>query len=132
VGFRAERKRLHDELQADEEILASDPLALIEERPELDVLAHPVFVVTTRSVFVILSGTFQGVRRIDFDHIAAVERRLDRKLGNTLRLTMADGDVLTCVYEPRVQNQATADLITERFFGRIIKDTVQERVPPEE
>jgi hypothetical protein len=39
---------------------------------------------------------------------------------------MDGGDVMTFTYEPRSRLQVTADLITERFFGRIVKDTTDE------
>ena len=126
MAFRSERKRLGNALRPEEEILASDPLALIEERPELDVLSRPVLVVTKSSVFLILSGTHPEVSRIGLDDLAGVERKDDRKFGSTLRLTTAEGDDRTFVYEPRAHRQVTADLITERFFGRIVKDTADE------
>jgi hypothetical protein len=116
VSFRAERKRLAETLAADEEILARDPLSMIEERPELDVLSRPVLVVTNRSVFLILSGRRPEVTRLGLDALAGVERQDDKKLGNTLRLTMTDGQVHTFVYEPRALSHTTADLIAERFL----------------
>ncbi|HXQ59121.1 MAG TPA: hypothetical protein VN799_03455 [Acidimicrobiales bacterium] len=132
MGFRAEKKRLADALGAGEEILASDPLAMIEERPELNVLSRPVLVVTDRSIFLILSGKQPEVSRIGIDALAGVEREDDKKLGSTLRLTMTDGEVRTFVYEPRAPTQATADLITERFIGRNITDTSDTPSPPED
>jgi hypothetical protein len=126
MAFRSERKRLGNALRPEEEILASDPLALIEERPDLDVLSRPVLVVTNSSVFLILSGKKAEVSRIGLDALTGVERTDDRKFGSSLRLTMTDGDVRTFVFEPRAHGQVTADLITERFFGRIIKDTADE------
>jgi hypothetical protein len=126
MSFRAQRKRLRDSLRPGEEILAVDALCTIEERPELTVLSHPVLVVTTMSVYLILSGRQQEVSRIDFDSLVGVERTDDTKLGSTLRLIMDGGDVMTFTYEPRSRQQVTADLITERFFGRIVKDTTDE------
>jgi hypothetical protein len=126
MSFRAQRKRLRDGLRSGEEILAVDALCTIEERPELTVLSHPVLVVTTMSVYLILSGRQQEVSRIDFDSLAGVERTDDPIPGSTLRLIMDGGDVMTLTYEPRSRLQVTADLITERFFGRIVKDTTDE------
>ncbi len=116
MRFRAERKRLADALRANEEILASDPLAMIHERPDLNVLARPVLVVTDRSIFLILSGKQPEVSRIGLEVLAGVEREDDKKLGTTLRLTLIDGDVRTFVYEPRAPSHLTADLIAGRFL----------------
>jgi hypothetical protein len=126
MSFRAQRKQLSDSLRSGEEILAVDPLCTIEERPELTVLAHPVLVVTTLSVYLILSGRPPEVTRIDFDSLAGVERTDDTKRGSTLRLIMDGDDIMTFTYEPRSRQQDTADLITERFFGRVVKDTTDE------
>jgi hypothetical protein len=126
MSFRAQRRQLRNSLRSGEEILAVDALCTIEERPELTVLSHPALVVTTMSVYLILSGRPPEVSRIDFDSLAGVERTGDTKRGTTLRLTMDGGDVMTFTYEPRSRQQVTADLITERFFGRIVKDTADE------
>jgi hypothetical protein len=126
MSFRAQRKQLKDSLRSGEEILAVDALSTIEERPELTVLSHPVLVVTTMSVYLILSGRPPEVTRIDFDSLAGVERTDDPKPGSTLRLILDGGDVMTFTYEPRSRQQVTADLITERFFGRVVKDTTDE------
>jgi hypothetical protein len=123
MAFRSERKRLKDTLQPGEDILASDPLCTIDERPELTVVSHPVLVVTDRSIYLILSGKEQEVSRIDFDTVVEVHRKDDPVPGSTLRLAMGDGQVLTLTYEPRSRQQHTADLITERFFGRVVKNT---------
>jgi hypothetical protein len=123
MSFRAERKRLRDTLQPGEEILARDPLCTIDERPQLTVLAHPVLVVTNRSIYLILSGKEQEITGIDLDHLVDVQRTDDPVPGSTLRLTGGDGRVLTLTYEPRSRQQDTADLITERFFGHVVKDT---------
>jgi hypothetical protein len=125
MPFRSERKRLKDTLEPGEEILASDPLCTIDERPELTVVSHPVLVVTDRCIYLILSGKQQQVTRLDFDALVAVHRRDDPIPGSTLRLRMNDGQVLTLTYEPRARRQDTADLITERFFGRVVKDTAE-------
>jgi hypothetical protein len=126
VSFRAERKRLRDTLHPGEEILASDPLCTIDERPELTVLSHPVLVVTDRSIYLILSGREREVTRIAFDELAGVQRTDDPVPGSTLRLTMNDGQVLTLTYEPRSRRQDTADLITQRVFGRVAKNVSEE------
>jgi hypothetical protein len=131
VSFRAERKRLKDALRPGEEILARDPLCTIEERPELTVVSHPVLVVTTMAVYLILAGKPPEVRCVDFDALADVMRKDDRIAGSTLRLTMDDGEVLTVTYEPRARQQPTADLITERFFGRVVTDTDLESPSPD-
>src|SRR5580692_7455872 len=123
MSFRAERKRLRDTLQPGEEILASDPLCTIDERPELTVLAHPVLVVTDRSVYLILSGKEQEITAVELDALVDVQRTDDPVPGSTLRLTGPDGQVLTLTYEPRSRRQDTADRITERFFGRVVRDT---------
>jgi hypothetical protein len=123
MGFRAERRRLREALRHGEEILASDPLCTIDERPELTVVSHPVLVVTTMSAYLILSGKQPEVRRIDFDTLVDVKRKDDPVPGSTLRLIMDGGDVLTFTYEPRSYRLDTADLITERFFGRVVKNT---------
>jgi hypothetical protein len=123
MSFRAERKRLATSLGADEEILARDPLSMIEERPELNVLSRPVLVVTDLSIFLILSGKEPEVSRIGLDALAGVEREDDKKFGSTLRLTLTDGEVRTFVYEPRAPTHVTADLITERFLASHITDT---------
>jgi len=104
---------------------------VIEERPELNVLSRPVLVVTTMSVFLILSGKQPEVSRIGLDAHVRVDRKDHRKLGSTLRLTTADGVVRTFVYEPRAHIEPTADLITERFFGRIVTDTTDLSASPE-
>jgi hypothetical protein len=129
MGFRAERKRLGAALRSGEDIVASDRLSAIEERPELTVVSHPVLVVTNMSAYIVLSGKPQEVRRIEFDAIAVVTRTDDRKSGGALQLTMTDGEVLTLLYDPRDPLQAAGDLITERFFGRIVKDTARD-LPP--
>jgi hypothetical protein len=129
MSFRAERKRLRDTLHPGEEILASDPLCTIDERPELTVLAHPVLVVTDRSIYLILSGKEQEVTAIDFDQLVGVQRTDDPVPGSTLQLTGSDGRVLTLTYEPRRRRQDTADRITERFFGRVVKDTSDGTAP---
>jgi hypothetical protein len=126
VSFRSERRRLRDTLQPGEEILASDALCTIDERPELTVLAHPVLVVTDRSIYLTLSGKEQAITAIDFDALVDVQRTDDPVPGSTLRLTGHDGQVLTLTYEPRSRRQDTADLITERFFGRVVRDTAEE------
>jgi hypothetical protein len=126
MSFRAERKRLRDTLQPGEEILARDPLCTIDERPELTVLAHPVLVVTDRSIYLILSGKEQEITAIALDALVGVERTDDPVPGSTLRLTMPGDQVLTLTYEPRSRRQDTADRITERFFGRVVKDTSEE------
>jgi hypothetical protein len=123
VAFRTERKRLDGILAAGEEILASDPLSMIGERPELTVPAHPVLVVTTAAAYLLLHGPAAEVRRLDLDTLVAVARTDEPKLGSTLQLTLAGGEVCTYVYEPRQKILATADRITERFFGRIVTDT---------
>jgi hypothetical protein len=117
VAFRAERRRLRDVLRPGEEILASDALAAIAERPELTVVSHPVLVVTTLGVYLTLEGKPPEVRRIDFESLGAVDSRDDAKLGVTLRLTMTDGEVLTCAYDRRRTLPVTAGLIVERFAG---------------
>jgi hypothetical protein len=129
MSFRAERKRLRDTLQPGEEILARDPLCTIDERPELTVLAHPVLVVTDRSIYLILSGKEQEITAIALDALVGVERTDDPVPGSTLRLTMPGDQVLTLTYEPRSRRQDTADRITERFFGRVVKDTSEETPP---
>jgi len=126
MGFRAERRRLRDVLREGEEILASDPLCTIDERPELTVVSHPVLVVTTMSAYVILSGKQPEVLGIDFDTLVDVKRKDDPVPGSTLRLILDGGDVLSLTYEPRSHRQDTADLITQRFFGRVVKDTADE------
>jgi hypothetical protein len=131
MSFRAQRKRLRDTLRSGEEILASDALCTIDERPELTVVSHPVLVVTNMSAYLILSGKQQEVSRIDFESLADVKRSDNPIPGSTLPLIMDDGKVLTFTYEPRARQQITADLITERFFGRIVKDTTDEPSPPE-
>jgi hypothetical protein len=130
VSFRSERKRLADTLAPDEEILASDALCAIDERPELTVLSHPVLVVTTTSAYLILSGKTPEVTRIDVGELTAVMRTDDPVPGSTLRLTTKAGVVLTLTFEPRSRRQITADLITERFFGRVVKDTTDEAGGP--
>ena len=124
MTFRAERKRLRDILHSGEEIQASDPLCAVEERPELTVVAHPLLVVTDRSVYLILSGKQPEVSRIDLDTLVEVTRTEDPVPGSTLRLTANDGAVLTLTYEPRTRQHHTADLITKHFFGRVVNDTV--------
>jgi hypothetical protein len=126
MRFTRERRQLRDSLRPGEEILASDVLCAIKERPELTVLSHPVLVVTSMSVYLVLSGKEKEVRRVDFDDLAAVERTDDPVPGSTLRLVLRDGDVLTFDYEPRSYQQGTADEVTKRFFGRIVKDTAAE------
>jgi len=126
MNYRRERRRLRDRLRPGEEILASDVLCAIKERPELTVLSHPVLVVTSLSVYLVLSGKEEEVRRVDFDDLAAVERTDNPVPGSTLRLVRRDGEVLTFDYEPRSYTQGTADEITKRFFGRIVKDTAVE------
>jgi len=121
--FRAERKRLRDTLRAGEEIVASDPLCLIGERPELTVVSHPRLVVTTTGVYLLLSGKQPEVLALDFATLVAVTRTDDPLPGCTLGLTAADGTVLTLTYEPRTRQHPTADVITEHFFGRVVKDT---------
>jgi hypothetical protein len=123
VSFRAERKHLKDTLQPGEEILASDPVAMISERPELTVVAHPVLVVTDRSAYVLLSGKPPEVIGIELDALADVQRKDDPIPGSRLRLTTKDGVVLTLTYEPRSRQHDTGDRITERFFGQVVKDT---------
>jgi hypothetical protein len=129
MSFRRERRQLRDRLRPGEEILASDVLCAIKERPELTVLSHPVLVVTSMGVYLVLSGKEKEVRSVDFDVLAAVERTDDPVPGSTLRLILNDGEVLTFDYEPRAYTQATADVITKRFFGRIVKDTTAETPP---
>ena len=129
MSFRAERKRLRDTLQPGENIRARDPLCTIDERPELTVLAHPVLIVTDRSIYLILSGKEQEIIGIDFDHLVEVQRTDDPVPGSTLRLTAHGGQVWTLTYEPRSRRHDTADLITERFFGRVVKDTADETPP---
>jgi hypothetical protein len=123
VNFRAERKRLRHLLRPGEEILASDHLCAVEERPELTVVSHPLLVVTDRSVYLILSGQQPEMGRIDLDALVEVTRTEDPVPGSTLRLAANDGAVLTLTYEPRTRRHDTADLITKHFFGRVIKDT---------
>ncbi len=81
--------------------MASDPLCTIDERPELTVLSHPVFVVTTMGAYLILSDKHAEVRRIDFDAVGALERTDNPKHGSVLKLTLRDGESLTLTYEPR-------------------------------
>ena len=87
MSFRAQRRRLRDSLRPGEEILARDPLCTIEERPELTVLAHPVLVVSDRSIYLILSGKEQEVTRIDYDALVGVQRTDDPVPGSPRRPT---------------------------------------------
>jgi hypothetical protein len=123
MAFRAETKRLRGELRPGEQILASDILA-IKERPDLTGMSRPVLVVTDLAIFVMLSGRQRSIMRIDFDEL----RDVGRKSGilDELQLIHVNGDVLTFKFDHRDHKQLTADLITERFFGRVIKDTAVE------
>jgi len=120
VAFRAETKRLRGELRPGEQILASDIL-YIKERPDLTGLSRPVLVVTDMAIFVILSGRQRSVMRVDFDELRGVGRKSG--ILDELQLIHVNGDVLTFKYDDRDHKQLTADLITERVFGRVIKDT---------
>jgi hypothetical protein len=132
MRFRAERKRLSGTLRPGEEILASDALCTIEERPELTVVSQPVLVVTNLGIYVILSGKQPEVIPVDYDTLADVERQENPKLGSTLRLRTTAGKVLTFTFEPRTHRHLSADLITERFFGRTVQNTIADLASPDE
>jgi hypothetical protein len=123
MAFRAEKVRLKNALRPGEVILASDLLSRIKQRPDLD--RPPVLVVTDMCIYLIFSGRQREISRIDFDALGGVGRKTTG-FGRELQLILDDGEVLTCVYHPRDRNGLTADLITERFFGRVVKDTTTE------
>lgn len=132
MSFRAERKRLKGVLRPGEEILASDALCTIEERPELTVVSQPVLAVTNVRIYVILSGKQPEVITVEFDTLAGVERQENPKLGSTLQLRTTAGQVLTFTFEPRTHRHLSADLITERFFGPTVQDQSVDLASPDE
>jgi len=119
MAFRAEKSRLRHALRPGETILASDLLGLWLQRPNLD--RPPVLVVTDMAIYLILSGRDREVSRIDFDALVGVGRR--GRYGRQFQLMLDSGEVLTFQYHPRDRHGRTADLITERFFGHIVKNT---------
>jgi hypothetical protein len=122
MAFRAEKSRLRNALRPGETIIASDLLSLWFERHDLE--RPPVLVVTDLAIYVILSGRQREVSRIDFDALVGVGRF--GPYGNRLRLSLDSGEALTFWYNRRDRHCVTADLITERFFGVVIKNTEAE------
>ena len=126
MAFGAERKRLRDVLSPGENILASDMLGGVRELPTLS--RPPVLVVTDMGIYLIVSGRESEVRKISFDDLAGVGRKTTL-FGRELQLILHDGDALTaltCLFHPRDRRGLTGDLITERFFGHVVKDTTAE------
>jgi len=119
VAFRAEYSRLRDILQPGESILASDLLGGCREFPNLS--RPPVFVVTDLSMYLLLSGRDKDVFQMEFSDLAGVGRRW--LLTREMQLIFKNNYVLNLIYHPRDQLGRTADLVTERFFGHVVKDT---------
>jgi hypothetical protein len=130
MAFGAERHRLRGIIGRDETILASDLLGGIKEWPRLS--RPPVLVVTDTSIYVLLSGLDKGVYSIPFNELAGVGRR-SGPFGGEIQLILREDNglitTITCEFHPRDRHERTGDLITERYFGRVIKDTEQD--PPE-
>ena len=128
MGFRAERRRLRDVMEPEEEILASDLLHGVREWRDLS--RPPVLVVTNTSIYLLLSGSEKGVFAVPFNELAGVGRRPKFLNLGELQLIMREPDgslaTVTCLYNPRDRYELTGDLITEHFFGRVIKDTTTE------
>lgn len=57
--------------------------------------------------------------------IQGVGRRTS-PFGRELQLIFHDGVVMTFIYNRHDRHGLTADLITERFFGHVVKDTTTE------
>lgn len=130
MAFRAERIRLKGVINSDEEIVASDLLHEIKEYPDLS--RPPILVVTDRAIYVLTSGREKGVLGIPFSNLVRVGRR-STLLQGEIQLVARDSDgsltTVTCVFHPRDRKERTGDLITECFFGRVTKDTIED--PPE-
>lgn len=127
MGFGVERRRLSGVIEPDEEILGSDLLDKIMEFPELS--RPPVLVVTNRAIYVLTSGIERGVLGIPFSNLTGVGRK-STILQSEIQLIARDSDDsvtrITCVFHPRDRKERTGDLITERFFGRVTKDTTKD------
>lgn len=130
MAFGAERHRLKGIIERDETILASDLLDGVKEWPETS--RPPVLVVTDKSIYVLLSGPDKGVYSIPFNELNGVGRR-SGLFGGEIQLILREDNgqitTITCKFHPRDRHERTGDLITEHYFGRVIKDT--EKDPPE-
>jgi hypothetical protein len=126
MAFRAERGRLKNAMRPGEEIIASDLLDSWYERPNLQ--RPPVLVVTNMCAYLILSGRDREVSRIDFDALVGVGRKESGRVFGCqeLQLILDSGEVVTLVYNHRDRHGRTADLVTERYFGHIVRDTTTE------
>ena len=109
-----------------EQILACDVVGEIREHrrgPQL-----PVVTVTDLAVYLVIPEGRDVVRRIDFTDVTAVGRKTTM-VGRELQLIVREGQVFsstTVVYLQFGGDSATADQITERFFGRVVQDTTVE------
>jgi hypothetical protein len=113
-----------DVIGADEAILGSDLLDSIKELPELS--KPPILVVTNRAIYVLTSGREKGVLGIQFDSLVGVVRRstlLQSEIELVARESNDSITRMTCVFHPRDRHERTGALITERFFGRVTRNT---------
>jgi hypothetical protein len=128
MAFRAEQRRHKRLLSPGEEILASDLLGGIHEMPHLS--RPPVLVVSDQAIYILLSGREANELRIEFDQLAGVGRKSNIFIREIQLILKGDdgraASALTCAFHPRDRHGLTGDLITERFFGRVIKDTTVE------
>jgi hypothetical protein len=114
-------------LNPGETILASDLLGGIVELPGLS--RPPILVVSDEAMYIILSGKDKAEQRIEFDDLVAVARRTDfttRAIVLAVRDESGSPRSLSCVFHRRDHHGRTGDLITQRYFGRIVKDTTVE------
>lgn len=123
VSFSAEERRLRDVLQPGETILASDVLGGCRELPNLH--RPPVLVVTDRDMYLLLSGRDEDIIEMPFESLAGVGRRTT-PLGRELQLIFKNNEVFNFTFHHRDRRGLTGDLITERFFGRVVKETTLE------
>jgi hypothetical protein len=117
MAFRSEKWRLRKILEPGEEVLGSDFVALREV-----LRGHPVLVVTDRSAYLVLpSETF----RLKYSNIAAVARSDGSESSLSapwLELRAHNGEWLRMTFDPRNRQQVTADIITNAFFGQVVRN----------
>jgi len=129
MAFGAEQRRLRGIMRPGEQILASDLLHEVVEWPRLS--RPPVLVVSDLAVYFLTSGREKGVLGIPFTNLKSVRRR-SNTFQRDMQLVASDSDgsltTVTCIFQGRDRHGLTGDLITERFFGHVVKNT--EGVPP--
>lgn len=139
MAFRAERHRLRKELEPGEEILGSDFVSVEVIQPNGSVTSPGwpggveggvILIVSDRRLYVVFRG---GLIAAPIDRIVTVGRKRrpeSRITAAQVQVGFPDGTLWELTYSISAAKPVTGDLITERFFGRVIDDTIENGPKP--